>query len=108
LIGDFKYRVALKTPTVSKSASAGTTKTFDTFATVWTAAEVKKSEYVDEGGKARNKVDIDFIIRKSSEVTAGLTISTRITYRGNDYQVLAFQEVDEDNSYIRIKATSAE
>jgi head-tail adaptor len=105
LIGDFKYKLAIKNPVVSKSATAGTTQVFSAFATVWTVAEVKKSEYVDDGGNPRLKVDMDFLVRKSSEITASLSITSRLTYRGADYQVIAFDEIDQDN-LIRIKATS--
>ena len=99
--------IALKNPTVSKSATAGTTKTYATFANVWAHPELKK--FSTEGEThTRIKNEYNFTVRHSAAIEAGLSKDTIITYDGNDYQVTGFQKLKEFDNYYKINTVTAD
>lgn len=104
MIGRMDKRIVISNPTVTVSASGGTTTAFTTAATVWAKAEQRGESYRGNE-KVSNKEGYRFTIWYDSGYT--LNTKSRITYDSKDYGIVSIEKIGEKNEFILIDAISS-
>jgi head-tail adaptor len=94
-IGDFKYRVTIKNPTISQSVTGGTTQSFTTVTTVWADID-QKSGGLSIDSQLENKKAYKISFRYSSVIAAALSTNTVLNDGERDYSVV---NIDTDKRY---------
>jgi SPP1 family predicted phage head-tail adaptor len=103
MIGSMRHRVTFKTPTVTVSATGGTTTVLDTAGTVWASVTKKNGDYKQDTTD-RIVEGIKAVVRKNT-TTDAVTKDTVMEFDGDDYSITNISEVEYRGFYYEIEAT---